>query len=64
MKTIKRAKPASDDEHNYKIKTFSYNEQGMFFIIYTDLECKKEKLIGLNDNEARRLFNFIRDKIK
>jgi len=66
MKTIQRKTDKKVIDLHWKIKTFSYNEQGQFFIIYNgfkELEDNviEEKLVCLNDNEARRLFKFVKE---
>jgi len=62
MKQINRNKPKGEVER-FKIRTFSYNDLGEFFIIHAD-EKGKERLFCLNDNEARRMIRFIQERIK
>jgi len=69
MKTIQRKTDKKAIDLHWKIKTFSYNEQGQFFIIYNGYHrpednadlVVEEKLVCLNDNEARRLFKFVKE---
>jgi hypothetical protein len=62
MKQVNRNKPKGETGH-YKIRTFSYNDVGEFFIVHADEEGK-ERIFCLNENETRRMIKFIQERLK
>lgn len=63
VKKITRNKPEGKAE-NYSFKNISYNDAGMLFIILQTQEGEKEQIIGFNENEARRIIKFIKERIQ
>lgn len=62
MRKTLRSTPIGKQE-SFTIKNFSFNDKGLFFIIYTNESLDKEQIIGFNEVEFKRLKQFM-EKIK